>query len=63
LQVAFAKQLSLSAITGEGIYNFGEVVALPIFDTLRGRDDCAWLLALMLALKAGKLSPSLSVCS
>ena len=55
-QVAFAQELSLSAITGEGIYNFGEVVALPVFESLAGREDCAWLMKLMLAFKSGNMA-------
>lgn len=61
-QVAFAKELSLSAITGEGIYNFGEVVALPIFESLGAQDDCAWLMHLMKALNSGKMSEYTRVC-
>jgi len=62
-QLAFAKELSLSAITGEGIYNFGEVVALPVFETLAGRSDCEWLLKLMNSLKSGSMQEFNSVCT
>lgn len=55
-QVAFARELSLSAITGEGIYNFGEVVALPAFESLAGREDCEWLMKLMISFKSGNMT-------
>ncbi len=62
-KVAFAKELSLSAITGEGIYNFGEVVALPVFESLGAQDECAWLMQLMKALKSGSMEEFTRVCS
>jgi len=49
-KLKIATDLSLAALTGEGVYNFGEVVHnnKAILDTLEGTDN-AWLVKLMYA--------------
>ncbi len=41
-QRALAADLALAALTGDGVYNFGEVVASPVLAALDG-GDLAWL--------------------
>ncbi|GMI37906.1 hypothetical protein TrRE_jg12389, partial [Triparma retinervis] len=50
-----ATDVSLAALTGEGVYNFGEVVATPILASLSGTPD-SWLMDLMLAFSAGDVN-------
>uniref|UniRef100_A0A7R9YAW4 PCI domain-containing protein n=1 Tax=Pinguiococcus pyrenoidosus TaxID=172671 RepID=A0A7R9YAW4_9STRA len=45
-QYTLATDLSLAAITGSGIYNFGEVLATPILSALEGTPN-AWLSKMM----------------
>ncbi len=33
---SLATDMSLAALTGDGVYNFGEVLATPILDVLKG---------------------------
>ena len=51
-KVGLATDLSMAALTGEGVYNFGEVVGHPILACLRGTPN-AWLIELMEASAAG----------
>eukprot|EP01147_Barroeca_monosierra_P007717 gene7717-614_t len=54
-QVARAFDLSLAAILGKGIYNFGELLAHPILESLRSTDK-EWLIDLLYAFNSGDLS-------
>lgn len=46
--------LSLAALLGEGIYNFGELLQHPVLQTLRGTRD-QWLVDLLFAFNRGDL--------
>jgi 26S proteasome regulatory subunit N9 len=52
---ALATDVSLAALTGSGVYNFGEVVATPILESLKGTKD-GWLMDLMLAFANGDVN-------
>jgi 26S proteasome regulatory subunit N9 len=45
--LAIATDLSLAALIGEGIYNFGEVLNLPIFSRLEESKEYEWLSTMM----------------
>ncbi|MCL4122953.1 UNVERIFIED_CONTAM: hypothetical protein GTU68_019477 [Idotea baltica] len=47
--------LGLAALLGEGIYNFGELLAHPILDSLKGSQG-EWLMALLLAFNEGNIA-------
>ncbi|XP_071528008.1 26S proteasome non-ATPase regulatory subunit 13 [Panulirus ornatus] len=47
--------LGLAALLGEGIYNFGELLAHPILETLKGSSS-EWLMDLLLAFNQGNIS-------
>lgn len=47
-----AFQLGLAALLGNGVYNFGELLAHPILDRLRNTDR-AWLVQLLFAFNSG----------
>jgi len=47
-----ATDLSMAALTGDGVYNFGEVVQSPVLRCLEGTDN-AWLVELMEASALG----------
>ena len=49
-----ATDIALAAVTGEGIYNFGEVLASPIIHALAGTAN-NWLYELVLVLNAGDI--------
>lgn len=49
-----ATDVALAAATGEGIYNFGEVLATPIIHVLHGTPN-QWLYELMLVMNAGDI--------
>eukprot|EP00050_Salpingoeca_kvevrii_P006757 m.291448 g.291448 ORF g.291448 m.291448 type:complete len:372 (+) comp12470_c0_seq1:63-1178(+) len=53
-QVQRAYDLGLAALLGDGIYNFGELLAHPILDALRGTDK-EWLVELLSAFNEGDL--------
>ncbi|EDQ89152.1 uncharacterized protein MONBRDRAFT_32580 [Monosiga brevicollis MX1] len=53
-QVQRAFDLSLAALLGEGIYNFGELLSHDILNALRDTDK-AWLVELLFAFNAGDL--------
>lgn len=54
-RVVLATDLSMAALTGEGVYNFGEVVQNPILRTLDGTKG-EWLIKLMEASASGDVS-------
>lgn len=54
-RVALATDLSMAALTGEGVYNFGEVVQNPILRCLDGTSG-EWLIKLMEASASGDVS-------
>lgn len=49
---SLATDISLAALTGEGVFNFGEVLATPILDVLAPTPN-AWLSAVLRAFDAG----------
>ena len=49
-----ATDIALAAITGDGIYNFGEVLATPIIHALEGTTN-HWLFELIHVLNAGDI--------
>ncbi|XP_037087108.1 26S proteasome non-ATPase regulatory subunit 13-like [Pollicipes pollicipes] len=51
----YAFYLALAALLGEGIYNFGELLAHPVLESLRTTPH-AWLVDLLLAFNSGDLS-------
>jgi 26S proteasome regulatory subunit N9 len=59
-----AYNLSIAALLGEKIYNFGELLLHPILNALQGKDS-GWLRELLFAMNSGdldaysKLSPNL----
>ena len=55
-----ARDMALAAITGDKIYNFGEVLATPILNSLDGT-DCEWLKAIVEALNHGNMEKFLQV--
>ena len=54
-RLALATDLSMAALTGDGVYNFGEVVQHPILQCLVGTAN-AWLVELMEASAAGDVA-------
>lgn len=59
-RVELAKDLSLAALTGEGVYNFGEVAQNPILDALKGTRN-VFLLDMMRLAELGDVSAFLFV--
>ncbi|XP_076349062.1 regulatory particle non-ATPase 9 [Tachypleus tridentatus] len=53
-QVSRAFTLCLAALLGEGVYNFGELLAHPILDSLRGSDK-QWVIDLLYAFNSGNI--------
>lgn len=51
---ALATDMSLAALTGEGVYNFGEVLATPIVGALAGTPN-AWLGEMLRIFNAGDI--------
>lgn len=47
--------LGLAALLGEGIYNFGELLAHPILESMKGSSN-DWLLQLLFAFNAGDIA-------
>ena len=54
-KVEYAAGVSLAALTGEGVYNFGEVVQLPVLKCLEGTAD-EWLMDLMISFSTGDVN-------
>ena len=52
LRYVLATDMALASITGEDIFNFGEVIATPILSALQGSPN-EWLYNLVLALNKG----------
>jgi len=50
-----AYSLSLAALLGEGIYNFGELLAHPILDAVRNTDK-QWIVDLLYAFNSGDIA-------
>lgn len=50
-----AFNLGLAAVLGEGIYNFGELLAHPILESLKGTDK-EWLVNLLYAFNSGNIA-------
>ena len=59
-KLGLATDLSMAALTGEGVYNFGEVVQHPILACLNGTPN-AWLVELMEASAAGDVAAFKSI--
>jgi len=55
-----ATDLSLAALTGEGVFNFGEVVTAPILNCLKGTPN-EWLMELMHCFTYGEVDTFLAV--
>lgn len=53
-QHTLAQDMALAALVGEGVYNFGEVVAHPVLASLTGTPE-AWLAALLEAFHHGDI--------
>lgn len=54
--------LSLAALLGEGVYNFGELLAHPVLQTLKGTEN-EWLIDLLFAFNSGDVQKFRSVRS
>ncbi|CAH1800153.1 unnamed protein product, partial [Owenia fusiformis] len=54
-QLERAFNLALAALLGEGVYNFGELLAHPILDTLRNTEK-QWLVDTLYAFNSGDLA-------
>ncbi|KAK6194798.1 hypothetical protein SNE40_000353 [Patella caerulea] len=54
-QTERAYNLGLAAILGEGVYNFGELLAHPILENLK-KSERAWLVDLMYAFNSGNIA-------
>jgi 26S proteasome regulatory subunit N9 len=52
---SLAVDLCLAALTGEGVYNLGQVVTNPILQVLEGTND-AWLVELLTTVSKGRVS-------
>ncbi len=53
-RVTLAFDLALAALLGEGLYNFGELLAHPVLQALAGT-ELAWVAATLAAFNAGDL--------
>ncbi len=53
-QATRAFNLGLAACLGKGVYNFGELLAHPVLESLRGTDR-AWLVELLFAFNSGDI--------
>jgi len=58
---ALAVDLSLAALTGEGVYNLGQVVVNPILQVLQGTSD-GWLVELLQACVNGQVTAFKTLC-
>jgi 26S proteasome regulatory subunit N9 len=59
---SLAVDLCLAALTGEGVYNLGQVVSNPILQVLAGTPD-AWLVDLLQACARGNVQEFKTLCS
>jgi 26S proteasome regulatory subunit N9 len=55
MRVAYAQDLCLAALVSDKIYNFGEVVALPIFQSLKQSEAHSWLSDLLECFNDGNI--------
>jgi 26S proteasome regulatory subunit N9 len=46
-QFALATDISLAALTGDGVFNFGEITTTPLLDAALSQTSNAWLMELM----------------
>ena len=53
-QAERAFNLGLAAILGKGVYNFGELLAHPVLETLKSTER-AWLIDLLYAFNSGNI--------
>lgn len=60
-QYNLATDISLAALTGEGVFNFGEVLATPILSMLNGSPN-AWLGSMMQAFNKGDIDAFNQLC-
>jgi len=56
-QFTLATDISLAALTGDGVFNFGEITTTPILASALGNTSNAWLMELMLLKRQGLCSP------
>jgi 26S proteasome regulatory subunit N9 len=61
-QMTLAFDLSLAALLGKGLFNFGELLAHPVLSTLKATPQ-QWLVDLLLAFNAGASGPGETVGS
>lgn len=61
-RLALAVDLSLAALLGENIYNFGELLSHPVAKCLEAPSAYAWLLQLLKAFNAGDLDSYNTLC-
>jgi 26S proteasome regulatory subunit N9 len=54
-QIEWAKRVSVAALVGQGVYNFGEVLAHDCLAALRGSDS-AWMLSMLEAFNRGDIA-------
>jgi 26S proteasome regulatory subunit N9 len=59
-RITLATDMALAAVTGDDIFNFGEVLATPILDSLKGTDS-QWLHDLVMSLHHGSINEFNSV--
>ena len=55
LSVRYAQDLCLAALVSDKIYNFGEIVSLPIFNTLKEDKSLSWLSDMLQAFNDGDI--------
>merc|ERR1711983_486696 len=60
-QQSHAFHLSLAALLGKGIYNFGELLAHPVLQTLNGTPN-EWLIDLLVAFNSGDVKAFEKLC-
>jgi 26S proteasome regulatory subunit N9 len=63
MRVSLAVDISLSALMGEDIYNFGELLLHPILNTLRENKSYIWLLEILECFDAGDIHAYDALCS
>lgn len=61
-KVSLATDMVLASVTGDNIFNFGEVIATPILQCLKGTPN-EWLQDLVLALNAGNVDSFQTILS
>lgn len=61
-QIQWALDVSLAALIGEDIYNFGEVLAHEVVQALADVDGYAWLYAMLVAFRRGDIAEYERLC-